>query len=155
MNKERIEFDEHLVRSGQYDVYDDAGNKAKLLQDDGDIYYAPFRFEINNDGGRWYVASGKELVGSSRLHLVKKDTDGVIDGVNEGVNVGATEKQIGGSHYKDLPIQPSEFIVQNKLDWYQGNVIKYVVRHDQKNGKQDLEKAIHYLQLMIEHYYSE
>ena len=129
----------------QYDVYDDAGNKAKLLQDDGDIYYAPVRFEINNDGGRWYVASGKELVGSSRLHLVKKDTS----------NVGATEKQVGGSHYKDLPIQPSEFIVQNKLDWYQGNVIKYVVRHDQKNGKQDLEKAIHYLQLMIEYYYNE
>jgi hypothetical protein len=65
------------------------------------------------------------------------------------------QKQVGGSHYKDMAIQPSEFIVQNKLDWYQGNVIKYVVRHDQKNGKQDLEKAIHYLQLMIEYYYSE
>lgn len=65
------------------------------------------------------------------------------------------EKQVGGSHYKDMAIQPSEFIVKNKLDWYQGNVIKYVVRHDQKNGRQDLEKAIHYLQLMIEYYYSE
>jgi hypothetical protein len=65
------------------------------------------------------------------------------------------EKQVGGRHYKDMAIQPSEFIVKNKLDWYQGNVIKYVVRHDQKNGKQDLEKAIHYLQLMIEYYYSE
>jgi hypothetical protein len=65
------------------------------------------------------------------------------------------ERQVGGRHYKDMAIQPSEFIVKNKLDWYQGNVIKYVVRHDQKNGKQDLEKAIHYLQLMIEYYYSE
>ncbi len=65
------------------------------------------------------------------------------------------EKQVGGSHYKDMAIQPSEFIVKNKLDWYQGNVIKYVVRHDQKNGRQDLEKAIHYLQMMIEYYYSE
>ena len=65
------------------------------------------------------------------------------------------EKQVGGRHYKDMAIQPSEFIVKNKLDWYQGNVIKYVVRHDQKNGRQDLEKAIHYLQLMIEYYYSE
>lgn len=65
----------------------------------------------------------------------------------------ATDKQVGGLHYKDMPIQPSEFIVKNGLGWYEGNAVKYICRHKQKGGKQDLEKALHYLQLAIEHYY--
>lgn len=59
-------------------------------------------------------------------------------------------KQVGGSHYKDMPIQPNVFIVKNNLGWFEGNVIKYVCRHKFKNGVQDLEKAIHYLELLIE-----
>jgi hypothetical protein len=65
------------------------------------------------------------------------------------------DKQVGGSHYKDMAIQPSEFIAQNNLGWYEGNVIKYVCRHQAKNGLQDLKKAIHYLELAIEHYYGD
>lgn len=63
--------------------------------------------------------------------------------------------QIGGQHYKDMKIQPSEFIVANDLNWYEGNAVKYICRHHMKNGKQDLEKAIHYLQLAIDYYYPE
>ena len=59
------------------------------------------------------------------------------------------DSQIGGDHYK-LPIQPVTFIHANGIPFIEGNVIKYVVRHRQKNGKQDLLKAIHYLQLLIE-----
>ena len=58
-------------------------------------------------------------------------------------------KQIGGSHYKDMVIQPFEFISKNELTFFQGNVIKYVCRYKQKNGIQDLEKVIHYCQLEI------
>jgi len=58
-------------------------------------------------------------------------------------------KQIGGSHYKDMVIQPFEFISTNELTFFQGNVIKYVCRYKQKNGIQDLEKVIHYCQLEI------
>ena len=52
------------------------------------------------------------------------------------------DKQIGGTHYKKMKIQPSKFVIENKLLFPEGNVIKYVCRHPYKDGKQDLEKAI-------------
>jgi hypothetical protein len=64
--------------------------------------------------------------------------------------VSAFDTQIGGSHYKDLPIQPIEFIVKNKIPFLEGNVIKYVVRWSIKNGLEDLKKARHYIDLLIE-----
>jgi hypothetical protein len=59
-------------------------------------------------------------------------------------------RQEGGTHYKDMAIQPAEFIHRNRLGFLEGNVIKYVVRHANKNGKQDLLKARHYIDLLIE-----
>jgi len=67
----------------------------------------------------------------------------------------ALTSQVGGSYYKDMKIQPIEFIHANKLDFLQGNVIKYVCRHKNKNGKQDIEKAMHYLQLILDLEYSQ
>lgn len=58
--------------------------------------------------------------------------------------------QVGGSHYKDMAIQPIEYIMKNNLNFCQGNAIKYTSRYKWKNGKQDLEKAIHCLQMLIE-----
>ena len=60
------------------------------------------------------------------------------------------DTQIGGSHYKDMVIQPIEFIVKNKIPFLEGNVIKYVVRWSIKNGLEDLKKARHYIDLLIE-----
>lgn len=62
----------------------------------------------------------------------------------------ASKRQIGGSHYSRFAIQPSEFVHRNGLGWCEGNAIKYVCRHGSKNGRQDIEKAIHYLQLLLE-----
>jgi hypothetical protein len=62
----------------------------------------------------------------------------------------ASDKQVAGTHYRNLSIQPSEFIQRNQLNWCEGNAIKYLCRHRNKNGRQDIEKAIHYLQLLIE-----
>jgi hypothetical protein len=62
----------------------------------------------------------------------------------------ASDVQVGGGHYKDFAIQPSEFIHRNGIGFMEGNVIKYVCRHKQKHGRQDIEKAIHYLQLLLE-----
>ena len=62
----------------------------------------------------------------------------------------ATDKQIGGKHYKDFKIQPIEFITKNKLSFIQGCVVKYICRFDKKNGKEDLEKIIHYCELQKE-----
>lgn len=67
----------------------------------------------------------------------------------------ASKKQIAGNHYSSLPIQPAEFIYRNSIGFIEGNVIKYVVRHKLKNGRQDLEKARHYIDLLIEWEYGE
>ena len=58
--------------------------------------------------------------------------------------------QVGGGHYKDLPIQPVEYIHANAIGYFEGNVIKYVSRWRKKNGIADLEKAKHYIELLIE-----
>lgn len=60
------------------------------------------------------------------------------------------DTQIAGSHYKDLPIQPVEFITKNKLGFLEGCVIKRLCRWRKKDGIQDLQKAIHEIQLLIE-----
>jgi len=62
----------------------------------------------------------------------------------------ASERQEGGSHYKSMAIQPGEFIRKNGLGWYEGNAIKYICRYKQKGGIQDIKKAIHYLELILE-----
>ena len=58
--------------------------------------------------------------------------------------------QVGGSHYKNLAIQPVEFIHANGIGYFEGNVIKYVTRWKKKNGMADLEKAKHYIELLME-----
>lgn len=67
----------------------------------------------------------------------------------------ALERQVGGGHYKGFAIQPVEFCQKNHLGYCESNVIKYVCRHGQKNGKVDLDKAIHYIQLLKEMEYPE
>lgn len=62
----------------------------------------------------------------------------------------ANSVQVGGGHYKDLSIQPWDFIAANGLDYFQGNIVKYVTRFREKGGIQDLEKARHYLDKLIE-----
>lgn len=62
----------------------------------------------------------------------------------------ALDIQVGGSHYKSFVIQPVEFITANGLEFLEGCVIKRVCRHGAKNGREDLEKAIHELQLLIQ-----
>lgn len=55
--------------------------------------------------------------------------------------------QVGGNHYKGLPYQPVKFSVDLNLNFIQGNIVKYVSRYKSKNGRQDLEKVLHYAQL--------
>jgi hypothetical protein len=63
-------------------------------------------------------------------------------------------KQISGSHYKKYAIQPSRFINENKILFAEGNAIKYICRHQDKGKKQDILKAIHYLEMIIERDYN-
>lgn len=60
------------------------------------------------------------------------------------------KRQIGGSHYEDMEIQPWEVIERANLDFWEGNVVKYVMRYKTKNGLEDLLKAQHYIEYLIE-----
>lgn len=59
-------------------------------------------------------------------------------------------EQIGGSHYKDMPIQPVEFIHANNIGFCEGAAIKYLCRWRSKGGVQDLQKAKHFIEMLIE-----
>jgi hypothetical protein len=61
-----------------------------------------------------------------------------------------SNRQEGGTHYQKHKIQPYTFITANRLSFFQGNVIKYVIRYKDKNGIEDLKKIIHYCELEIE-----
>lgn len=62
----------------------------------------------------------------------------------------ANATQVGGAHYAAKPIQPWDFIAANGLGYFEGNVVKYLSRWRDKGGVQDLHKAAHYLQKLIE-----
>ena len=62
-------------------------------------------------------------------------------------------KQIGGTHYQKFKIQPSKFVIENELLYPEGCVIKYIIRHRSKNGKEDLLKAKHFIDMIIERDY--
>ena len=64
--------------------------------------------------------------------------------------MSALEEQVSGSHYKDKAIQPVEYIFMNNIGYMEGNVIKYVSRWQDKGGLNDLLKAKHYIELLIE-----
>ena len=64
------------------------------------------------------------------------------------------DKQVGGKHYKNMKIQPAEFINENKLLFAEGNAIKYICRHSTKGKEEDVKKAIHYLEMILERDYS-
>jgi len=62
----------------------------------------------------------------------------------------AYDKQIGGSHYQKYKIQPSKFVIENELLYPEGCAIKYIIRHRDKGKKQDILKAIHFLEMIME-----
>ena len=62
----------------------------------------------------------------------------------------AFNKQEGGSHYSNMKIQPMEYILANNIGFAEGSVIKYVSRWKNKNGIEDLKKAIHILEMLVE-----
>lgn len=62
----------------------------------------------------------------------------------------ASSKQVGGDHYCQMAIQPAEYAQINNLNFIEGCVVKYVSRHKKKNGAEDIKKAIHFLNLLLE-----
>ena len=90
-----------------------------------------------------------------RLETGELPEIGVPEDFLDPTEPSALDMQEGGDHYKDLSIQPIEYITENNLDFIQGNMIKYATRHKDKGGKEDLLKVIHYANLAIELQYGE
>ena len=72
----------------------------------------------------------------------------------KGTNYDSLDKQVGGKHYKAMKIQPAEFVNESKLVFAEGNAIKYICRHQHKGKEEDIKKAIHYLEMILERDYS-
>ena len=72
----------------------------------------------------------------------------------KGTTYNSLEDQVGGKHYRSMKIQPAEFINENKLLFAEGNAIKYICRHQSKGKEEDIKKAMHYLEMILERDYS-
>ena len=96
----------------------------------------------NNLSGVYFSVESQPLYSASVLNTTLQEKK-------------ATDEQIGGNHYRDMPIQPIEFIVKNKLPFIEGNIIKYICRHRSKNKAEDIKKVIHYCKLLLELEYNE
>lgn len=90
------------------------------------------------------------LRAASAIHFESRAEEPKPVSANEAPAAGALGHQEGGGHYKDMAIQPVQFIHANAIGYFEGNVIKYVSRWRAKNGVEDLRKARHYLDLLIE-----
>lgn len=62
----------------------------------------------------------------------------------------ALDIQVGGAHYKKFALQPVEFCHKHRLGYIKSCFVKYIARHSDKNGAQDLQKCLHYLDLLKE-----
>ena len=89
-----------------------------------------------------------------KLYQELKKKGEISDKVTLG-ELHAYDKQIGGTHYQKFRIQPSKFVIENELLYPEGCAIKYIIRHRLKGKKQDLEKAIHFIEMIIERDYTE
>ena len=87
------------------------------------------------------------MVKEPDMKLTERDHEMIT---NIGAAIRANEQQVGGAHYAVKAIQPWDFIIANNLGYLEGNIIKYVSRWKDKGGVEDLKKAQHYLQKLIE-----
>ena len=100
------------------------------------------------------MAIFKNQVNGHEIDLYTQEGDFFVDASGDRwdrvIVQSALSEQIGGSHYKNLAIQPVEFIHKNGLNYIVGNIIKYCCRYQEKSGIEDLKKARHYLDILIE-----
>lgn len=84
------------------------------------------------------------------IALLKSITNKMEELAGKAIKTDPFSVQEGGDHYKDMKIQPAEFIHTNNISYLEGCAIKYLCRHRRKGGKLDLLKAKHYIDLIIE-----
>lgn len=124
------------------------GKEYELTNKDAEHKEACNNCAFGNDGALCDQASNYCVgVGDGYfvLHYKTKESKGDMSALN---------KQEGGDHYKNLKIQPVEYITANNMSFLEGNVIKYISRHSMKNGIEDIKKVIHYCELILQLHYN-
>lgn len=122
-------------------------NKSRTVEPVAPVGTIPGKLPQQSKDGDTYTPGP---TGSRPLGLYKDKPASAMVRLSEEKKERALDVQVGGSHYKDFEIQPIEFIMKNKLNFCQGNIIKYVCRYADKNGIEDLKKALHYINLLIQ-----
>jgi len=108
--------------------------------------------ELFKQGKLTYLINGKEVDKATYFEKVNSFSNKkyVKNDCTDG-EVKASEKQVGGSHYKQFVIQPAEFCYKNNIPYLEATAIKYLCRWRNKGGVQDLDKAIHFIELIKEY----
>lgn len=106
--------------------------------------YDQVSMDYNNDFVDLTVPQERESI--LDLMAEQNQKDGLYD-------KAPLSQQIGGDHYRQGDIQPIEYIHANDMDFFSGNVVKYITRWKYKNGLEDLKKAKHYIELLMEQEY--
>jgi hypothetical protein len=96
-----------------------------------------------------------EILMDYKYDNVFEDAEHIAAVIAQGRKQGKDKKnplsiQEGGEHYKSMKIQPVEFIHTNNIPFIEGAIIKYLCRHKRKNGLEDLRKAKHFIDLLIQ-----
>ena len=145
------------------------GDKVIAVKDTPKVPEGFIGYIVENGSAFGYAVRGEHSVATQyfeehELELLSVSKSVRLEGVVHSVEIkgslepehkSALDKQVSGNHYKDCGIQPIEYIHANGLSYLEGNVIKYTTRHSKKNGKQDILKAIHYLELILEMEYKD
>jgi hypothetical protein len=102
------------------------------------------------DTSRW--AQDAEAMGLAQTLVPEVPDDGYekLDLDIDPMSYRALDRQVGGGHYKDMKIQPIEYVVANNMGYCEANIVKYITRHHLKGGAEDIDKVIHYAQLLKE-----
>lgn len=105
----------------------------------------------NAENGRLECTLNEDML----MHFTDGEQKVTTPVFSSSVTSSALNIQVGGGHYKDMKIQPVEYIHANNLSFLEGNVVKYITRHKTKNKAQDIRKVIHYAQLILQLEYNE
>lgn len=123
---------------GRLDALTEGGIYEVLDQTDG----------FASTGGKFFI---KDDRGVERWYFKQRFVVEAIEETPEApADPSAFSAQVGGSHYKDMAIQPLEYIMANGIPFAEGNVIKYLSRWRKKNGLQDLEKGLDMMTKIVE-----
>ena len=140
--------DRFEVKKGdEHDFYfEDIGNKITILKTE----YA----NEENHQTNHYKVNNEDWLNEEELDCHYTKIENPLDSVWDDTPIvwdDAPSEQVGGNHYSKLAIQPYEYSIKNELNCYQFNVVKYVTRYKNKNGIEDLKKAIQTLEKLIEY----